>query len=40
MFHLALVDSMLLKKMNLEVKQLEQGIQKTIEDQRREVSRQ
>ena len=30
----------LLKKMDLEIKQLEQGIQKTIEDQRREVSRQ
>lgn len=30
----------LLKKMDLEIKQLEQGIEKTIEDQRREVSRQ
>ncbi len=30
----------LLKKMDLEIRQLEQGIQKTIEDQRREVSRQ
>ena len=30
----------LLKKMDLEIRQLEQGIEKTIEDQRREVSRQ
>jgi hypothetical protein len=30
----------LLKKMGLEIRQLEQGIEKTIEDQRREVSRQ
>jgi predicted ribosome quality control (RQC) complex YloA/Tae2 family protein len=30
----------LLKKMDLEIKQLEQAIEKTIEDQRREVSRQ
>jgi hypothetical protein len=30
----------LLKKMDLEIKQLEQGIEKNIEDQRREVSRQ
>jgi hypothetical protein len=30
----------LLKKMDLEIKQLEQGIEKTVEDQRREVSRQ
>ena len=30
----------LLNKMDLEIKQLEQGIEKTIEDQRREVSRQ
>jgi hypothetical protein len=30
----------LLKKMDLEIKQLEQGVQKNIEDQRREVSRQ
>ena len=30
----------LLKKMDLEIKQLEQGIEKTIEDQRREVNRQ
>ena len=30
----------LLKKIDLEIRQLEQGIEKTIEDQRREVSRQ
>ena len=30
----------LLKKMDLQIKQLEQGIEKNIEDQRREVSRQ
>jgi hypothetical protein len=30
----------LLRKMDLEIRQLEQGIEKTIEDQRREVSRQ
>jgi hypothetical protein len=30
----------LLKKMDLEIRQLEQGIEKTVEDQRREVSRQ
>jgi len=30
----------LLKRMDLEIRQLEQGIEKTIEDQRREVSRQ
>ena len=30
----------LLKKMDLEIRRLEQGIEKTIEDQRREVSRQ
>ena len=30
----------LLKKMDLEIRQLEQGIEKTIEDQRREVNRQ
>ena len=30
----------LLKKMDLEIRQLEQGIEKTIEDQHREVSRQ
>ena len=30
----------LLKKMDLEIRQLEQGIEKTIEDKRREVSRQ
>ena len=30
----------LLKKMELEIKQLQQGVEKTVEDQRREVSRQ